>query len=448
MKQNLDLGREKISRLFISYSIPSVISILGMSTFSIIDGIIVGQLIGHQALATVNLAMPYLFLSWALGAMVASGGFAQTTIELGRENIDLARSKFTMAATLIGIIYLVFVIIALVFGDQIAIWSGSSPELAPDVSIYIKIIAVFSIFWIGSIYLDMGVRSMGNPRLSMIVILLASFLNIVFDLLFVGVFHWGIKGAALASGMGFILAFLVLLRQYFLPEAKLRFQRFRPHPPTILRIFANGSSEALTNLSLGITTLLFNLVLMARIGDLGVAAFAIVFYLHDILLASVIGISSAILPIISYNFGAGHGSRVTQTLKLSLAIVFIIGVLTISLIYLATPQLAMLFNRQPDLVALTVQAFRWFAPCYLFIGINIIGSAYFTALGDAVRSAFIALDRSLLFVLLGLWLLPMALDINGIWFTVPFAELLTLLFSAPLMYSSSRRLNTIIPQSV
>ncbi|MDO4541019.1 MAG: MATE family efflux transporter, partial [Syntrophomonadaceae bacterium] len=323
---------------------------------------------------------------------------------------------------------------------QISVLSGARGHLIGEVKAYLQIIAGFSLFWCGSIYMDMGVRAMGKPRLSMLVTLLASLINISCDLLFVGVFHWGIRGAALGTGIGFVVSFAILLRQYYLPQARLRFQRFKFRGRIILKIMANGSSEALTQLSVGITTLLFNLVLMGRIGESGVAAFSIILYLHELLIAITIGIASAIIPIVSYNYGAQKPRRVLRVLSLALKAGFSIGLLTTATIYLAGDSLARIFSHEPDLIRLTASALRLFAPCYLFIGINIIASSYFTAMEDAVRSALISVQRSLIFILLGLWALPLFFGNNGIWMTIPAAELLTVLCSVPMLIYSRRRL--------
>lgn len=451
MKQ-YDMGTERIPTLFAAYAIPASISMLGMALFLIVDGIVVGQFVGASGLAAVNLSMPAVSLAAALGVMVTSGGIAQTTMAMGEGKLQSARDKFSVSFAMISVIAIAYMILPLIFGRQIAMGLGAQGDLIEPVKHYVQIMGLGSLFYAGGALLDAGVRAMGKPHISMIGMVTSALINIVLDIWFVAFLDLGVEGAAAGSVIGFVFGFMIYLVQYFKKDAVLRFVKPVFRKREVGKILANGSSEALNQLSIAITTLLFNLILMARMGEIGVSALSIVLYINDILISIFVGLANAMIPIMSYNYGAGLHRRVKSISRISLITVAVIGGGTALLMVLFRTPLVLIFNSSDgELIRIAAVAVCLYAPAFIFNGANIFGSAYFTARGDAVRSASISGLRSLVMVCLGLMIFPALMGNNGIWIAVPFAELTTLVITGTMLRKSFRRygsLSGIVPEKI
>lgn len=444
MDHTQQLGTERIGKLFLKYSIPSIIGMLFFSIYIVVDGIFVGQAVGGTALAAINIAMPFFSVAMAISIMLSAGANTIVGIELGQGETEKARKTFSLAFYTLMILSSSVAALTLIFLDPICKMLGATPELLPMVRRYLAILAFFTpVFTTGGL-LSTGIRTMGMPTYSMVCTITGSVLNIVFDYFLVIVLDMGVAGAALASGLAFGISFFVGFVAYFRKGCILRFTRCSVDFKKILKFFYNGSSEALTEIAVAYTTYLFNMVLLKNMGEVGVSAFSIITYVTSLVIAVFLGISTGISPITSYNYGAKNIDRVINLNKLGIKVMGVLGILcTIGMFFFGKPLIGLFAPNDPELIHLTAQATNLYSIAFLINGVNILGSAYFTALEDAKTSATISLFRGIIFITIGMIILPPILGDAGIWLTVFFSELITLGYTLYLFKRSYRKLHTL-----
>ncbi|MDC7233057.1 MAG: MATE family efflux transporter [Spirochaetales bacterium] len=428
MNKTFDLGKDPIGKIFIAYALPGVMGMIAMSAAGIIDGIFIGRFVGTSALAAVNLINPLASLAIGLSIMIGVGGATTAAAELGAGNIQGARNSYTVTVLLISALALIITVAGLIFMDPLVRLLGAEGALAADVKEYLGSIILFFLFFMLSFLLDSFIRSDGSPVFSVTVLLGSSLLNIVLDYLFVGRFGWGLRGAAFATG--FSQAGAVVLLGSYMISGQTRYRLVRPRFEfrRLGKMMFNGSSELVNELSLGISTLVFNYILLTRLGSPGVAAFSVVGY--GAMLAKMIfgGIAQAVQPGISYNLGAGKLDRIRSFLKLGLLVNIGAGLMACTVMISLRRPLALLFaGTRTDVVELTARIALLYSFSLLLTGSNFVMSMFFTAVHRAADSAVIAFCRSLLFFMTGLFVLPLFLGDDGLWLTAVFAEGLTLI---------------------
>lgn len=441
MDATLELGQAKLSKLFIKYSIPSIIGMLFFSIYIVIDGIFVGQVVGANGLAAINIAMPFFSIAMAVSIMVSSGANTIVAIELGQGQAQKACKTFSLAFYTLTLVSGVVCLMTLIFIEPICKVLGATPELMPLVKDYLAILCIFTPIFTGSGLLSGGIRSMGKPTYSMICTVIGSVLNILFDYFFVVVWGMGVSGAALASGLAFMIAFLVGFVAYLPRKNVLHFTRCSLDYKKIGRFLYNGSSEALTEVSVAFSTYLFNIVLLIRIGEKGVSAFSIITYVTSLIIAVLLGVATGIAPITGYNYGAGHEERVIALNNLALKVMFTLGILcTLCMFIFGRPLILLFAPGDEALIQMTVWATKLYSLAFLVNGINILASSYFTALEDAKTSALISLLRGIILIFIGILILPVLVGDAGIWLTVFFSEIMTLLYTQYLFKKSYQQL--------
>lgn len=434
---DLELGKESIGKLFVKYSIPSVIAMVVFSVYIVVDGIFVGNVIGSKGLSAVNIAMPFFGVAMAIGIMVAIGGGTITSIELGKGDRSAARRTFSLAFYTLIIITLLLSIFTVIFAPTIARILGANEELVPLVVEYLVSLCLFLATFVGSSYLSNGLRVMGKPNHAMLADIISSVLNIVLDYIFIVKFGLGLAGAGFASGIAFTIGFLFALSQYFKKDSILKFCKVKFNFKKIIRIFYNGSSEGITQFAVAFSNYIFNIVLMIRIGEMGVSAFSIILYVASLVTAVFSGICNGISSIISFNYGANYKERINKILKMAIITITILGVFsTVLMIFGGEILISMFTEGDKELIKLTTEATNLYSIAFVFNGLNILASAYFTALEDAKTSAIISVLRGVLLIIAFIIILPMILGDAGIWLTIPASELVTVIIAIKYMKKS------------
>ncbi len=441
---DLILGKESIGKLFVKYSIPSVIAMVVFSVYIVVDGIFVGNVIGSKGLSAVNIAMPFFGVAMAIGIMVAIGGGTITSIELGKGDKSAARKTFSLAFYTLIIITLTLSVFTVIFAPTIAKILGANKELVPLVVEYLVSLCLFLATFVCSSYLSSGLRVMGKPNHAMVADIISSILNIVLDYIFIVKIGLGLAGAGLASGIAFTIGFLFALSQYLKKDSILKFCKIKFDFKKIIRIFYNGSSEGITQFAVAFSTYIFNIVLMIRIGEIGVSAFSIILYVASLVTAVFSGICNGISPIISFNYGANCKDRIKKILKIAIITISILGILsTIFMVVGGETLISMFTEGDKGLVKFTSEATNLYSIAFVFNGLNILASAYFTALEDAKTSAIISVLRGVLLIVVFIIILPIILGDKGIWLTVPASELVTVIIAIKYMKKSRVRLDKI-----
>ena len=428
------LEREKllltgeIPRLFMKYALPGVAGLLFLGIQSVIDGIVLGRFVGANALASVNLVLPCYSLISAFAIVMGIGGQTLVSISLGRgdkqEANNALRSVFVF---LLGMSVVVSLVIFLSAG-KIASFLGANEVLLPDAVHYIRALVPFFPLLCAMFFGDYIIKAMGHPLYATSVMGMTVVLNIVLDLVFVAVLGWGVMGAGLATGIAFTMGACFNVPRLFSRHEVVAVQRGRYDRRLVWNAFYNGSSEGMSELSVAITVFLFNITMMRYLGESGVAAFTAINYILFIGTTVFLGISDGIIPIIGYNYGARQQERIKLILKLAARTNSLIGIGLFLLLLLFGEQVIGLFFKDHGSEAFEIASRGVSIYCFAFLlcGLNILASSYFTAIGNAKISIIISALRGLVFVGIGILVLPAVFGIDAIWYDVPIAEICTL----------------------
>ena len=428
------LEREKllltgeIPRLFMKYALPGVAGLLFLGIQSVIDGIVLGRFVGANALASVNLVLPCYSLISAFAIVMGIGGQTLVSISLGRgdkqEANNALRSVFVF---LLGMSVVVSLVIFLSAG-KIASFLGANEVLLPDAVHYIRALVPFFPLLCAIFFGDYIIKAMGHPLYATSVMGMTVVVNIVLDLVFVAVLGWGVMGAGLATGIAFTMGACFNVPRLFSRHEVVAVQRGRYDRRLVWNAFYNGSSEGMSELSVAITVFLFNITMMRYLGESGVAAFTAINYILFIGTTVFLGISDGIIPIIGYNYGARKQERIKSILKLAARTNSLIGIGLFLLLLLFGEQVIGLFFKDHGSEAFEIASRGVSIYCFAFLlcGLNILASSYFTAIGNAKISIIISALRGLVFVGIGILVLPAVFGIDAIWYDVPIAEICTL----------------------
>lgn len=433
-KEELLLSKGKIGYLFCKFGIPGIIGLLFIGLQPIVDGLFLGNWVGAEALAGVNLFMPiYTFMS---ASAVVAGIGCQTivSISLGKQDYNNANNAFRTAFIFLIVYSLIFTTACLTWTEQLSKMLGADEVLRPYTIDYIY---TFSPYFVCLTLVFLGdyiLKAIGKPYSALFLLGFILFWNIILDYLFIVHLKLEVKGAALATGLslGFccILMFIKLMKRNNL--VKLVDGKFSIR--LLGEMLYNGSSSGVSELSAGITVFLFNWVMMKDIGADGVAAFTAVNYLLYLGVQLFVGLSDGIIPILSYNYGAGNSQRIRKTLHLGFRCNALIGVIFFMLIFFYGDFFINLFfksdsgNNINSILAIANTGAKIIAFSFLLNGANILASSFFTSRGDALTSAIISFLRGLILIILGIVTYPLLFGSNGIWLVIPISELITFIY--------------------
>ncbi|ADQ13763.1 MATE family efflux transporter [Halanaerobium hydrogeniformans] len=432
IKTNYDPVRESfltepLAKLITKNLLPSMAAMVMMGLYGIVDGILIGRRLGPGPMASVNLLFPVLALAIGLATMVGVGGNAKIAVLLGKGKISKARGVFSVVLIL-GIVIGLFTSLSIHLGfDRILNFLGTNAELGAYAGEYLKGFYLFFAPIILLFILERSVRTDGRPKLATGVMIFTSLLNIGLDYLFLFPLNLGLGGAAIATGISQSLGASIFLA-YFIRKTLKNHQGLKIGSPKgcwseIVGISANGSSELFSALAVGVTTLLYNRQIIEYAGTSGLAAFVIIQYFLALASQILMGMATGVQPILSYNHGGGCHERVRGTLKRVMGTGFIISLFFFLLIRFQTENLLGIFiPHDPETLALAIQVAGYISWSFLFMSIGILGSAYFTALEQALKSLTIALLRGLILIIIGLTVFPIFWGATGIWLTTLFAE--------------------------
>lgn len=430
------MGTESIGKLFLQYSIPTIAAMLFLGLNTIVDGLFVGHYIGADALASVNIAMPFSSFLFALSVIIGIGAQSLIGRKLGAGSVVGANNAFTTAVVLAGGVSLLFTAAAIFFPVQIAYFLGANEHLMSQVAAYIRYLGLFLPFLALMMVLDYALKTVAMPVYAMTALIVAVGSHMLFNWLLVAKLTLGIKGAAFATGIGFIIAFTMAALPFFTKKAVLKpfASSFDKHAAG--QILYSGLSGGLSEMGTGITTFLFNITLMRYVGEMGVAAFTIVSYLAFIGNNILIGLSDGVGAIISYNYGSRQMDRVKKALQFVSATAFVIGVGVFMAIFVLSKEVIALFLNEGNEAVLTfaVDGAKLYAFAFLVNGLNIVVAGYFIAIGSSKSAVFIALSKGSVWIAVGIAVLPVLLGIQGIWLTIPIAEIITVVLSGFLLY--------------
>lgn len=427
-----------IAPLFRKYAIPGVITLLFVGLQTIIDGVVLGNFVGANALASVSLILPcYSFIA-AVAIVVSIGCQTLISISLGKQDKQGGHDAIRSAFVFLVLFALGMSMLLFAFAPHIAKLLGANDVLMAGSVSYLRALIPFFPVIASMFFSDYVIKSVGRPIYSMAVMSSTVILNIVFDLLFVAVWGMGTAGAGLATGLAFTIGAAFNLPVIFGKKCLVSIKKGKFRWKLLWQMVYNGSSEGISELSSGISTLLFNLALMRYLGESGVAAFTAINYVFFIGVIIFLGVSDGIIPIVSYNYGADQWSRIKEVVTLAVKSNFFIGTALFFLLTFFGSQVIALFfdNSETEVIRIAAAGTSIYAFAFLINGFNILAASYFTAMANAKLSIIISLLRGLVFISIGIYVLPRVFGIEGIWYAVPLAEVLTLLVSVTLVRRS------------
>ncbi len=407
------------------FTLPSIIMMIFTSIYGVVDGYFVSNYVGKTPFAAVNFIIPVLIVFGAIGAMFGTGGSALVAVTLGEGKTERAKSLFSLFIYVSVICGVVFALIAFIFLHPIASLLGAEGEMLDGCVIYGRIILVALPALILQYEFQSFFVTAEKPQLGLAVTIVAGVTNMVLDALLVAILKWGIAGAALATAISQYVGGVIPLI-YFIKRntSLLQLTKTKFDGKALLKACTNGTSEFLSNISLSVVGMLYNIQLMKYAGENGVAAYGTLMYVNTIFIASFIGYSVGSAPVIGYHYGAGNYKELKNLLRKSLVIMgFFSVVMFIASEVLAKPLSLLFVSYDKTLLDMTLRGFVIFSFSFLFAGLPIFGSSFFTALNDGFVSAMISFLRTVVFQISAVMLLPIIWKLDGIWVSIVVAEL-------------------------
>lgn len=414
------------------FVLPSIIMMVFTSIYGVVDGLCVSNFVGKTPFAAINLIMPFVMIFGGIGFMFGTGGSALVAKTLGEKQPEKANRYFTMMVWVTLIVGIIISIIGVVFMRPISVLLGADEAMLEDCVIYGRIIIAFNTAFMLQNLFQSFLIAAEKPRLGLVATLAAGCTNMILDVLFVGVFRFGVAGAAIATGISQCVGGIIPLIYFIRPnDSLLHLTRARLEWRPILAASANGSSELVSNITASIVGMLYNFQLLEYAGQDGVAAYGVLMYVEFIFVAIFVGYSIGSAPIISYHYGAENHTELQNMLHKSILLMLGGGILMlVAAQALAGPLAHMFVGYDKTLFDMTVHGFRIFSIFVLFAGFNIFASSFFTALNNGGVSAAISFLRTFVFKFSAVLLMPLLFKLDGIWWATVVAEVLAFILSA------------------
>ena len=460
-------AKQSIKSRFLQYVLPSVAAMWVYTIYTMADGIFVARGVGEQALAAVNLCMPMINGAFSMGILFAVGASTRASIFKGRGDTQESNRVFTLGAMTVASIGLLATLTVLLLLPQLARLLGADADTLPYVKGYLGIIGLFLPFYMTSYYLEVLVKADGFPKLAIKTSIAGALTNIVLDAIFVLVFHWGIEGAAVATGLSQAMTFTIYLRHFLArrPSRKARasaangiaadverstpaaanpgftFVRVRWQPQAVVRFAKLGLADCVTELSIGLCIFVFNRTLLAVSGSEGVVIYTVISYFGQLVLMTMMGINQGSQPLISYYYGKGKSDFCSYIFRLALCCAGVCAIVAFVIGFFCPAPIVNIYidhGTNPELYARGIRAFRLYAPAFLPQGIVIPMMGYFTSLELPKQAMSISLGRGMLFAICALLLLAFLFGEPGIWISAVVSETCTLIL-ALLLYRHDRK---------
>lgn len=435
----LELGKEKISRLLRQYAVPSIIAMSCSSLYNLVDSIFIGQFAGGYALAGLALTFPLMNLGSAFSSLIAVGASANIGIYLGQKNYPMAQKVLGNVVTLNFIIGILYMVGVLAFLDPILCFFGASENTLPHAREYMQVILYGNIISHTYFALNAVLRATGLPRKAMNASILTVLINAAIDPMFI--YWWGIKGAAIATiiAQGISLAWVI----YVLSDRNhvVHFQKggYSLQKTIVKRILSVGMSPFFMNSTACLIVIVFNQGLKQYGGDLAIAAYGIVNKLTFLFIMVVMGLNQGMQPIASYNFGAKLYSRLENVVKHTAFCAIAVTTTGFIIAEIIPHQLVGMFTSDQELIEEAVKGLRISFMFYPIVGFQMVTSNFFRSIGYAGTAIFLSLTRQLIFLLPLMLILPKFIGLDGIWASMPLADLISCVVSASMMLYHMRK---------
>lgn len=408
----------------LQFTFPSIMMMIFTSIYGMVDGFFISNFVGSTEFSAVNLILPYIMLFGAVGMVFGTGGSALVSMLLGMKEEKKAVETFSFLVYFGAAAGLVLTFVGIFFLEPVAVALKASKEMLPYCISYGRVCLIGTVPFILQNLFQAFFITAEKPQLGFKVTVAAGLTNMVFDGLFMGVMGFGVESAAAATVMGQVVGGVIPLFYFAKPQSsRLKLVKARFNGSALIRTLTNGSSEFMTDISMSIVNMLYNVQLMKFAGEFGVAAYGVLMYTNFVFVGVYFGFSMGIAPVVGYHYGAENTDELKSLLKKCLHIILAFSlILTFFAIAFAEPISRIFVGYNEELLSITVNAYRIYSISFIFMGLNIFGSSFFTALNNGAISALISFARALVFQIIAILTLPAVFGINGIWYAVIAAE--------------------------
>lgn len=421
------------------FTAPSIIMMIFTSIYGVVDGFFVSNYVGKTPFAAVNFIYPFLMILGTVGFMFGTGGSAIVAKTLGENDEEKASRLFSFFVYISAALGAVVAVLAFIFIRPIASALHAEGEMLENCVLYGRIFILGLPMYVLQMEFQSFFVTAGKPGLGFLSTVAGGITNMVFDAVFIVGFKWGLAGAAAATVMGQCVGGMIPLLYFFRPNTSLlRLGKTKFDGADLLKAMTNGSSELMSNISMSLVNMLYNVQLIKYAGEDGVSAYGVLMYVNLVFLAIFIGYSIGTAPVIGYHYGAKNPAEIGSILKKSFVIIGISSLCMLGFSEIMAEPLSRIFvGYDAALYEITVHGFRIFSFQFLFAGMSIFASSFFTALSNGGVSAMISFLRTLVFQTAAILLLPLVLKLDGIWISIVAAEFVS--FVVSLIYIAAKR---------
>ena len=433
-----DNTKKSLRKKFFAYAVPSVVAMWVFSFYSMVDGFFVSLGNGPLALASVNIAMPFVNFLFGLSILCSAGASTVISIYLGRGKRKEAVDAFMTNLATLGFFSLALTAFCLFFIDDLTRFLGATPNLFEQVKSYLRIISYFVIFFVTTYYFEVTARADGYPKLAAISVGVAALTNIALDYVFVLRFGWGVAGAAWATGIAQCLSTAILAVHFFSRRTQLGFHAFTYRLAHVARSIRLGVGDSVTEFSVGIVIFLFNKRILQVIGEEGVVSYTVMAYVTTLVVMTMSGISQGMQPLVAYAHGRDDRATCSYLLKLALKTAALCSVGWFLIMELLPGAFVSIFinsTAEAKLYGDTISAFRIYSASYLFIGVNVVLATYFSTVEQPVYGVALSMSRGVLVIGVVLFAMSSLMGAIGIWLAPTVSEIACVGIAAAAFYS-------------
>lgn len=440
-KQAIQLSDHFTYGKLLRFTLPSIAMMIFTSIYSVVDGFFISNYAGKTAFAAVNLVFPALMILGTVGFMIGTGGSALVGKTLGEGDKKKASELFSLFIVTAFVLGIVISVVGFIFLRQLAKLLGADDSMIDYCVTYGRIIIVANPFFILQMMFQSFFITAEKPKLGLISTVSAGCANMVLDFLLVGVFGMGVTGAALATAASQVAGGVIPLVYFLRPNTSLlKFTKFKFDFEAIIKACSNGISELLSQVSMSVVGILYNYQLMKYGGENAVAAYGVLMYVSMIFSACFIGYVVGTAPVVSFNYGAENHEELRNLRKKSINLIVGCGFAMVALSWILSTPLSKIFaGYDAELLEMTIAAFKIYSFAFLFMGMAIYGSSFFTALNNGLISAIISVCRTVVFQVGTILILPLFLGVEGIWYSIVVAEFLAMIVSVSLIVAKRKK---------
>lgn len=427
-------------KLFFTVAIPGIISMLVSSLYQIIDGAFVGQVLGSDAFAALNLAMPLVIINFSIADLIGVGSAVPIAIKLGEKDEKTASNIFSSACLMIVGLGIVLGAVLFILAEDFMKLIGADNNLVIMASQYLRVYALCSPFTTIIFAVDNYLRICGKIRYSMAINILMSVISILMEFLFLFVFRFGIWGAALATCCGMFICVIIAFMPFFLGKMQLRFAKPRIDRNVLKSIFTNGAPSFLNNIAGRITSIIMNVFLLRFGGATAISAYGILMYADGIIQPILYGLCDSLQPAVGYNYGAKNYSRILTIERICFSACGVLSIMMTAIMFFAKESIVGIFVKAQDtaLIVMSVHALSLFVFAFLTRWISLAAQSYMSAIGKAGYATLISISMAFVFPIIFLFSLSF-LGLNGLWLNMPFTSLATAILAVIILRNHNKK---------